>query len=154
MVDKLALVSKVLLDQRFLELKQENEQLKLKLFWKEYNTFRLVKLISLANRYGGPNCPCALCTRHPHVEVPCTFTPWFEEKLLACGLTFAPYGVSGQQHDAGLVYNVDHHLLYINIEFSVWVAPTYGTKLWKATSVSDPELQKLVALFRMLEADE
>jgi hypothetical protein len=55
MVDKLALVSKVLLDQRFLELKQENEQLKLQLFWKEYNMFRLVKLISMANRYGGPN---------------------------------------------------------------------------------------------------
>ena len=32
-VDRLALVSKILLDQRFLELKRENERLTLSLFW-------------------------------------------------------------------------------------------------------------------------
>ena len=40
-VERLALVSKILFDTRLLELKRENEALKLKLFWKEHNPSHL-----------------------------------------------------------------------------------------------------------------
>ena len=41
--DRLALVSKVFMDKRFLELRRENECLKLELFWKTYNVDMLRK---------------------------------------------------------------------------------------------------------------
>ena len=45
-VDRLALVCKVLLDARFLELKRENERLKLSLFWVDHSINTLKKLMA------------------------------------------------------------------------------------------------------------
>jgi hypothetical protein len=44
-VDRLALVSKVLLDSRFLELKRKNERLTLSLFWVDHSINTLKKLM-------------------------------------------------------------------------------------------------------------
>ena len=58
-VERLSLVAKVLMDTRLLELKRENEELKLKLFWKEHNPSMLRQAMAAANKIdGGPRCAC------------------------------------------------------------------------------------------------
>jgi hypothetical protein len=147
MVDKLALVSKVLLDQRFLELKQENEQLKLQLFWKEYNRKALKKAMIRANLLGGYFCMCGGCCENMGPR-PCTFKPWFEETVRACGLTFGPNDDDERDNEFDAILGMDYHL--INIKSNRWGTPIYGAKLAKAKSVLDLELQKLAALFKAL----
>ena len=60
-IDRLALVSKVLLDQRFLDLRNEVESLKLELFWTKYHGGKFGKAIQCANKFG-PACACQDCT--------------------------------------------------------------------------------------------
>lgn len=56
-VERLSLVAKVLMDTRLLELKRENEELKLKLFWKDHNPSMLKQAMAVANTVeGGPRC--------------------------------------------------------------------------------------------------
>ena len=102
-VDRLALVSKIMLDQRFLELKRENERLKLSLFWVDHSINTLKHLTNYANnRAGGPRCFCRCCVRAKRyrpsildgyddedsiVERACRFGPWFEKMLQEHGLT-------------------------------------------------------------------
>jgi hypothetical protein len=75
-VHKLALVSKLLLDKEVIHLRQENEALRLKLFWKEHNRSELSDRMREANQaHKGPGARVChvLClaerkmkTRHCH----------------------------------------------------------------------------------------
>jgi len=114
-VERLSLVAKVLMDTRLLELKRENEELKLKLFWKEHNPSMLKQAMAVANKAeGGPRCACLACivggrcedgTRgfapypaHMYDEqlvmsaqdvchLRCQFKPWFEERVRESGMS-------------------------------------------------------------------
>ena len=84
------------------------------------------------------------------------FKAWFEETLdelgmdVAVGLPDKEMWVHVQEVDP------DHALLddgahFTNLGADDWVAWTYGSRLWKAASVSDPELVKLQRLFLTLD---
>jgi len=148
-----------------LELQRENEALKLKLFWKEHNHEIMNEAIRSANYVeGGYWCCCLACTvsgRHEKgygetdENKPCTFKPWFEQVLdhhemsIGRGLPDVPVWVEGSVVDSGNdVLDDGHHFTILGRED--WVPWIYGSKLWKATSVLDPELAKLKNVLRYL----
>ena len=86
-VERLSMVSKVLFDSRLIELRRENEALKLeqkrtidavkleqkhkidalklKVFWLEHNDLKLKELLAWVNNcYDGPKCCCEGCYWH------------------------------------------------------------------------------------------
>ena len=144
------------------ELKEENERLKLMLFWKEYGPGELNAAMRLANQAeGGPRCSCLACAvsgRHESKDgeiaekKPCIFKPWFEQVLrkhkmsIRRGLPDVPIWVSGcniQSHNK--VLDDRHH--FINFASQDWCSWSYGSPLWNADSETDPELEKLKDLF-------
>jgi hypothetical protein len=98
-LDKLIVCSQPLYDFRLSRLRNEIEELKLKLFWAKNNRLRLKSLIS----YHGHsiNCPCLNChdSDRTHNEIyadeDCIWQPIFEKAIVDCGLTFDP----SNQHD-------------------------------------------------------
>jgi hypothetical protein len=163
-LDRMALISQVLLQPRLLQLRNENEELKLKLFWKDHNQSKLKELMIESNQFG-PQCRCIACAvsgkmedgQTPlHWSAVCKFKPWFEDLLAKHGLT-AETGVQADQEPTephmsmdgkNGVYDVDAH--FYHPTSSDWVLWAYGAKLWKAKYVHDIELQKLSALFQSL----
>lgn len=158
------MVSKILFDTRLLELKRENEALKLKLFWKEHNPEKLKKAMASAN-WGpdGPSCSCLACAVSGRYLIddgevaetkPCTFKPWFEQVLrehdMSIGHVVDAPRADGSVCDSGNdVFDDGRH--FTNFAGCDWRWWTYGSKLWKATSVRDPELAKLERLLHYLD---
>jgi hypothetical protein len=165
-VERLAVVCKVLLDTRALELRRENEALRLRLFWKDHGPEQLKAAMRMANgAAGGPGCGCLGCvvsgrreSGHGELPVkkPCAFKAWFEQTLqelgmdVAVGLPAEETWVHVQEVDPDSAL-LDDGAHFTNLGADDWVAWTYGSRLWKAVSVSDPELAKLEGLFRTLD---
>jgi len=98
-LDKVMFVSKLLLDQRLIELKKEHEKLKKQFedykfenFHSIYGFQKLTSLMKLANREPGPSCKCRY---YPHLYSPrmpeeplydCKFILWIEEIATQCGI--------------------------------------------------------------------
>ena len=162
-VDRLALVSKVLLDARFLELKRENERLKLSVFWADHSIHMLKKWMQYANGRRA-RCRCCECRRLKRwdeddrfEDEQCKFGPWFEEALQIHGLSFKD-GTNAYvkfNYIGGVALREDypkpdvsvHFYLYYSQPYKSWSSWAYGAKLWKAETIHDPELLKLKALF-------
>jgi hypothetical protein len=159
--DRLMIVSKVLMDARVAELRNENEMLRLQLFWKDNDVQTLQNIVRKANNgTGSPNCCCRDCWlycragRQQLIET-CTFIPWLECKIAECGLTFGYVTASSEweYHMAGgndCVSDADSHFVICNLQGSKWSMFTYGLRLWKAKTVNDPELKKLAILVEIL----
>ena len=155
-VDLLALASKAFMDTRFLELKNENERLKLERFWQSYGPDQFSKQLSSFHwRTCWFSCLCVSCVEHkrfeplpPHVldayEAEgiereyanetweyCHYRPWFDEFL--CDL----------EEDVGEISTEHIFFKGNNLEW-VW---GYGSKFLNARSVADPELRKLENIF-------
>ena len=144
-----------------LELQRENEALKLKLFWKEHNPEELNNAMALAN-WGkdGPGCSCLACAISGRYLIddgevaerkPCTFKPWFDQVLREHDMSI---GYCPVEWLDGIVFNSNaqdlndqHFSFFFRQDWAFW---TYGSKLWKATSVGDPELAKLERLLHYL----
>jgi len=157
-VERLSLVAKWLMDTRLLELKRENEELKLKLFWRDHNPSMLQQAMAAANTVdGGPRCACLACilggrcangTRGfaPYPFVPeyerchlrCQFQPWFETQI----------GEAGMRVGVGALRDDGRH--FSNLGSADWNEWVYGSRLRQASSAADPELGKLRRLFRAL----
>jgi hypothetical protein len=179
-VDRLAVVSKVLLDQRFLELKRENERLKLSLFWVDHSINSLKKLMARANEWSRSlRCRCRSCRTRSCIhnkrcthsildgyddeveDKDCRFRPWFEEQVREHGLSVERSGeafTGGFDRESYHRPNVDAHFLLVESEYAwaynCWNNWVYGAKLWKAQTTQDAELLKLTALFKTLDAIE
>jgi hypothetical protein len=124
-VERLALVAKVLMDTRLLELKRENEALKLQLFWRDHNPSMLRQAMAAANMVeGGPRCACLACivggrcadgtrgfapypvaaeydfqlvmSTYDRCHLRCQFKPWFEAQIREAGMRV---GVDAVQDD-------------------------------------------------------
>lgn len=97
----------------------------------------------------------------PRVTVDsCTFDDWFQSHIIACGMTVGELHNKQPSVDFHMshayyledqrVYDVDAHFYQQRAIFTFW---KYGSKLWKAKSVNDPELRKLKLLFERLTAE-
>jgi len=185
-IERLSLVAKVLMDTRLLELKRENEELKLTLFWKEHNPCMLKQAMRGANARG-PSCAClacivggrcdsgtlgyapyqfvqeydehTVCTPSDRCHVRCQFKPFFEQAIAEQGMSVGfgvpepdmhlPVWVDGcVAHDANAVLDDGRH--FSNLRRADWNTFAYGSRLWKAASVTDTELMKLKRLFNAL----
>ena len=152
-VERLSIVSKVLFDSRLCELKRENEELRLRVFWLEHSESKFAELMQLANcSESGPWCSCFACLEsgrfHPMYAGPgtdtcmwnCTFKPWFEEIVGRCGMS------------VGHVENeCDTHLWYAESScYPSRFSWGYGRKLTDVRRSDDCEFCKLEALFVVL----
>ena len=186
-IDRLATVSKILLDERVIELRQEVETLKLGIFWRDNSMFRLNEAMKIANGMH-VKCGCSFCCWYNRTDLmkeaelesaftaECRLLPWFHEVLLSHGFvmfertsirTFVSQGrvdllpemvqveITSQRDPKSsgpLTRNVcidlDCHLFKLSPVGNY----AFGTKLWQAKSVNDPELQKLTKLISVLEA--
>jgi hypothetical protein len=164
-VDKLVTVSKIFADQRVSELLAENRELRLQLFWKDYGVTHLQEAMRNANqKTGGPDCSCLACAVSGRMDseneargFECSFKPHFEALLVECGLEslngggMAPHMQHMSNSSGNCVYDQDTHLIRIGRDD--WFAFTYGSRLFKAVTASDPELLKLRNLFDKLDYD-
>lgn len=167
-LDRLVLVSRIILDQRILDLRKEVETLKLSLFWKDHEEEKLIDLMREVNNYGAnpPRCKCMACGLAGRLEEPgptsngpCKFGLWFEQILNSCGMFYlfeirSGAKIVGQYTSARRshpLYDVDAHF-HLLVERN-WFSWSYGNKIRNATSVNDPELLKLGRLFEILKAE-
>ena len=138
-ISRLVTVSHVLYEREVLELRRENllmhkenQELKLKLFWKEHDIYALNLAI------------CASPKRQPpHADLYIIWNQWMEPMLKTCGLEVEAVSTRASRQS-----DLDTHLVCS----SPYLFHAYGAKLWKAKSVEDPELLKLKALFDALAA--
>ena len=169
-IERLSLVAKVLMDTRLLELKRENEELKLKLFWTEHNPGMLKQAMAVANRMvGGPRCACLACivggrcedgtrgfapypfahayddhlfmSQYDCCHLQCQFKPWFEDKIREAGMSVQVHKVVDM---FGVSDNGQHFSMLGTGDWNTWV---YGPRLCNASSVENEDLVKLKQLF-------
>jgi hypothetical protein len=154
-VERLALVSKVLLDSRLCELKSENEALRLQVFWLQHSFDNLSQRMQWANcSHNGPFCTCHDCLQsgrfHSAYAGPgidrcvykCTFKPFFECLIAQCGMSVG-YG------------ETDTHTHFRCIESNAcprvsWYTWQYGSSLTCARTSTNADLCKLKHLFQVL----
>jgi len=175
-VERLALVAKVLMDTRLLELKRENEALKLQLFWRDHNPSMLRQAMAAANMVeGGPRCACLACivggrcadgtrgfapypfaymydeqlvmSQCDRCHLRCQFKPWFEERIREAGMTVA---MESRLPDGDGVRDEGQH--FSNLGIADWNTWLYGWRICRASSVANEDLVKLKLLFEMLWA--
>ena len=154
----LALTSKVLYEREILELRAENERLKLSLFWKTYGPEQLNAAMQDFNMIQ-TRCKCFMCAVSGRYDretniCSCSFVPWFEKQLAECGLESATFDNKSIhfQHEGMLAWDIDAHFVHDGGMDDHWLQFSYGSKLHKATSIENPELQKLKRLFSILNA--
>ena len=144
---RLSAVSKVLFDRELIELRREHDalklryqQLELKLFWELHS---IEKLRAAIKQYG-PRGWFLAYSRDDLVT--CTLYPWFPTLAESCGLQLGESkSVDFEQQKSEAT---ECHCVVRRGQGVV----SYGAKLLNATSVSDPELQKLNVLFNVLYA--
>ena len=146
------------------EVQRENEALKLKLFWREHSYEIMENAMRWANASEiGPKCSCSACKvsgRYVFTETePCIFKPWFEQVIrkldMSIGRGFQKKPLwnvwfGGSVFDSRRAQVVDDGYHFSMGHQPDWCRWTYGSKLWKATSVGDPELAKLDRLLNYL----
>jgi hypothetical protein len=169
---RLSAVCKVLFDAEVIALRKENEELKLSVFWTKYSPKKLRSAIKRGNRKmpGIPrNCNCFICGQEDRFwgdgirdDVVCTWKPLFEAKLVELGIGFSDEHASKSliRHECVVVVDCDTHIVNLLDDYPLryendniyrqWSEFAYGFKLFMATTVNDPELHKLVALFEWL----
>ena len=139
-IARLTTVSHVLFEREILEQKKEIESLKLKLFWKDYSLRNLqTAIVCEANRRRRLNIP------DPTLDMEHWYL-WVGPMIESFGMEAAL--IDQETDQRALVPPID-----INVHFACrerYYVSHYGARLWKAKSVNDPELRKLVALFDAL----
>jgi hypothetical protein len=152
-ISRLTTVAHILYDREVLELRQENERLhrenerlcqENERLIREIQEFKLEQFWKLNDPERLRFAMFCYKSRHPNLASD-NVNAWVEPMLQNCGLEIESvynqltFYVS-QQSD------LDTHIVYS----SPFTFVAYGTKLWKAKSVDDPEICKLKALFDAL----
>lgn len=153
-VDALALVSKVLLDRRVLEQRDEIERLKMEIFWLENGYFSFRTVMSDFNR-AFTMCGCNACytsgrcrniVRDSQQDY-CLFSEAFEKKLSEAGFTFGPVPTpalawtSDEEYVRDIITNGEFHICKFDRKWTIW---SLGKRLKAAKSEADPEIVKYV----------
>ncbi len=91
-------------------------------------------------------------------SITCQFIPWFEAKINECGLIYE--GLPGKHNHAnhvsdssGRVCDIDSHFVESDVIGVFMYKFTYGSKLWKAKTIDNPELKKLKKLFQLIDVE-
>jgi hypothetical protein len=150
------------------ELRRENGNTRLQLFWKDYSVQSLQESMRTANKWDkSPKCNCLICAvsgrKDEEIETDkaraCAYIPWFEELIdKKCGLKFAHAlqdSTNNHPHMSNTlngVLDVDCH--FVKVGRGDWLMFTYGKKLYQAQTVDDPELKKLEKLFQLLHGGQ
>jgi len=157
---RLATLSRVLYDKEMLDLRNEIELLKLKLFWTNHHIDKVQECFVYLNRTVC-KCSCEKCIEYLHendyvfpepYDDECRFVPfikWIIQDLV--GMKFMMVHPIYYNCDSSEPYDkAQDNLDYDNAHFVVgfWqFQRSYGPKLSEAKSVNDPELLKLKAFF-------
>jgi hypothetical protein len=163
--DRLACVSRLLMDQRVIELRRENERLKMCIFWRDHNTVNLREVLMYSNLFapGAPDCRCISCCisgvagHHFGVDSveSCKFIPWIQGVAERYGMTMEVKKPESSHvsHPSlpGHVYDQDCHFVWADVTERAYC--TYGARIWKAQTVSDINLKKLSRFFDELLED-
>jgi hypothetical protein len=138
---RLAICSRVFYEREIIEQRNEIEALKLKLFWKEYGINQLQRaMICEGHRYR------RLQPNKPHNTE--DWYSWMGPLIKAHDLEVETF--TRHPENTPLPTQIDLNV-HFGCRFKYFVT-SYGSKLWKATSVDDPELRKLKALFHALNS--
>jgi hypothetical protein len=164
-IETLALCSKVLYDERLLELRQEVESLRLRIFWLTHGKRRFTETMHRVNEHS-ICCACLFCCvagrqvdRRDEVSnnndaLHCLFRARFESYLRKHGLTWV-YNTGTPVHipivddghpSARHCYDVDAH--FVVFGQGHWISWAFGKKLWQATSPLDPELIRYTSFLK------
>ena len=171
-LDRLATVSRVFMDARLLTLRRQNEELRLELFWTVHNVQKLKIAMKEANASGSARavqCNCWKCSLNGMVDgnnaqnivdrnKTCKLIPWLEAKMTECDLIYdsmpGPHAhVDHMSDSSGRVCDVDCHFVEQSFMRGFMCNFTYGSKLWKARSVDNPELKKLEKFFQLINVE-
>jgi len=151
--DRLACVSRLLMDQRVIDLRRENERLRFCIFWRDHNTVILREAMMYSNIFvpGAPNCKCVSCciSGAESVVDSCKFMDWIKGVAERYGMTMETKKPSSERvshpSSPGHVYDQECHFVWTD---SVGYAYcTYGARIWKAQTVFDVNLKKLSRFF-------
>lgn len=129
--DNLIVASQVLYDARISELRHENEELRVKVFWLESDLdLNLESIISMHYGYTETRCGCGSCLVYrggwPLTNGECKWKPLFEEVLDKFKLTHSPED-SSETTFLGMIWSgVDSHLC--SGIGGNWGDPGYGKK--------------------------
>ena len=142
-----------------IQLKKKVAELQLAIFWKDHHRDKLNEVMVTANEFG-PQCDCESCVysgRWTHRIISsravCIFQPYFEAILQDSGLTVGHDFIENDNLNDACFAPMDSDFHFVNFARRDWTCFTYGAKLWKATSASDPELSKLKQAMHSLAAD-
>lgn len=158
-LDRLALCSKIMFDNRILQQREEIELLRLRIFWLE-NGYEAMKIAMYNfNNMVVEMCECFWCCcadrldreDYEHIEMDhfnCRFKTAFENLMTKYGLTWTndPGNnlVIDVVNDRWPVHSkcTDVNAHFQNSGHEHWTSWKFGVKLCKATSVHDPEIKK------------
>ena len=175
-VERLSLVAKVLMDTRLLELKRENETLKMQVFWRDHSPSMLNQAMAAANKMpAGPRCACLACivggrcedgtrgfapypfahmydeqlvvSQSDRCHLRCQFKPWFEDKIREAGMRVV---TETALPEGDGVRDEGQH--FSNFGMADWNTWEYGSAVYKSTCVENEDLAKLNQLFVTLRA--
>ena len=156
---------RVSLEKLYLDLREENSMLKMKLFWKNYGVRDLIASMFSKNAIaaGAPKCTCFSCCLSRNsddmIVLPfqsyCTLKPWIERRIqddLGMTIVDADPMLSTEHvcNPGGTVYGQDAH--FVRITKCDFVDLTYGARIFDVQTPDDPELKKLTRLFNSLNA--
>ena len=136
---RLALCSHVFYEREIIEQQKEIESLKLKLFWKDYDVSELVKCMKFASRR---RLVSQSSSYYDILDM--DYFMWTGPVIQSYGLEVQV--VDWQPGDPMTMpprVDLDTHFV-CRRKYHI---TSYGSKLWKARSIDDPELKKLKALF-------
>lgn len=177
-LDRLALVSKLMMDERVLALRRENEGLKLDNFWLKHNVAALNRAMGYFNDdcSGRNECYCEDCIRW---RLDWSDTNWVEDRIEVIRATTHPpasccqfnkrfnylivkhelstmhvkdrYQELHGRHLERQIYDCDCHIILDSQSQCVG----FGRKVYRCSNTADPELVKLESLFlNLYHADD
>jgi hypothetical protein len=139
-IARLTTVAHVLYEREVLELRKENEALKLELFWKKHDIRTLQSNIVALHLHYRMQATRPRVGNGQH-----EWTTHVEPIIQSYGLEV---GIVDQEGPIQPQSDLNVHFVCTRKFFIA----SYGAKLWKAKSVDDPELRKLKALFGALSS--
>lgn len=177
-IDRLVVVSKLLLDERVCALRKENESLKFQLFWKDHDVSALNRAMAYGNDGSSGACLCHACircrmyweddlwadSRMDNVlkaaildKVPstaCKFKVWFENLAARIGLVVTYRELIIMESKNVNEFSSDPDQAHIILDRHDFRCMGYGKLILQCRHPDDPDLLRLSELIKILHDSE